>query len=322
MLLIGILLGVFIVTAGVINYIFVVRNPNSSGGIFNFLGFEVSVMVTTLALIVINTLGVFIPQFVFTNIHWGWLLGISIVLLITIFIFVISAFNFYPSDAEETILGITGFMLIPLLVMLIIAPVRADIHTYELSEARDFRLLNNLPTDSKYIYHFEVTDDIDFEGEKTRLVYGREKFTYYIDGNGHTLSGFVCEDDIKEDCSLFTAGYIVLLNNEVYGSKISNITLDGFVLTVAPNGYDKENRIGLNLNYSIFDKDIELEGVTLNAEVIIADEVVYNRSLTPSTIASVLPESGEDDKGNKFNVTVTGELYKPEPEPEPETDAE
>jgi glutamate racemase len=62
----------------------------------------------------------------------------------------------------------------------------------------------------------------------------------------------------------------------------------------------------------------ELEGVTLNAEVIIADEVIYNRSLTPSTIASVLPESGEDDKGNKFNVTVTGELYKPEPE----TDAE
>ena len=316
MLLVTILLGVFIVTAGAVNYIFVVRNPNSSGGMFNLLGFSVAILTTAVALLVISVLSVCSPQLIYKQIHWGWLLGVGYfffaVLLAVAVNFIVFWLDYGDVDFKKAAPAsiLTVIFLLPVLVLLIVAPVRADAHVYELSEPKDFNLLNNLPPDSKYIYHFEVTDDIDFEGEKTRLVYGREKLTYYIDGNGHTLSGFTYEGKMKKDSALFTAGQITV-DEEVYCSKISNITLDGFTLIISPAEYDRNSRIGIGLNLSFFDEDIQLEGVTLNAEVKVTDDTNV-RALSPSTLQSVSPENGEDEKGNKFNVSVTGELYKPE----------
>ena len=164
-------------------------------------------------------------------------------------------------NKDERLFSIQIIASVLTLTLTVLGFCFAHTHTYELSNPRDFKLLNHMPIrfSSDNYYKFEVTNDIDFEGYKVREEYNGFLGIIVIEGNGYTIR------NIKYSSELEQNGYFIYLG---YQSKISNLNFDNCEFEITPNSYDKKTHEGKEVTFSIISA-ASLDNVNINATVYI-----------------------------------------------------
>ena len=290
---------IFALTVGVYNYVTISRG--SSGRGFALESLYLATFVSCGIMLVVGLLAMRAPSFIFTYIHWGWFLACSIVVFLLCIFMMILLIN---DSAEAYWSALVTFIGILVIVFGIVAPVRADKHTYEISKPQHFNLLTNLPGDKKNIYYFELGEDIDFTGKKVKDSYGSKRVCYRIDGNGHSIKGISYTAELKEDGCLFIGGEAQDGTGSYYSSRISNVVFEDMVLILTPNAYDEDRHEGLSVNFNMFSeigtsRHISLDNVTVKANVRVTEAVENYRSINPSEVGAI--NLGEVDSAYVVN---------------------
>lgn len=100
------------------------------------------------------------------------------------------------ADDEHFLIRLIGLIVIVLLLALMIVSMNIprSVQTYTVSDAKDFKVLSNVPKINRY--RILITDDVDMDGEELKL---GKKFNNDIKGGGHTISNFSVENGIFEE---------------------------------------------------------------------------------------------------------------------------
>ena len=281
---------IFALTVGVYNYVSISRG--SSGRGFALESIYLASFVSCGIMLIVGLLAMRAPRFIFTYIHWGWFLGCSIVVFLLCIFMMVLLIN---DSAEAYWSALMTFVGLLIIVFGIVAPVRADKHTYEITKPQHFNLLNNLPADKKNVYYFELTEDIDFTGKKVKDEYGRKNICYSINGNGHTVRGIRYERELKQNEAMFIGGQLYHKNGyEIsHESEMKNIIFEDMSIILTPNAYNEDIHEGIEVDFALFSSNesnyaIELSGVTVKASVRVTEAVENYRSINPSEISAVL----------------------------------
>ena len=290
---------IFALTVGVYNYVTISRG--SSGRGFALESLYLATFVSCGIMLVVGLLAMRAPSFIFTYIHWGWFLACSIVVFLLCIFMMILLIN---DSAEAYWSALVTFIGILVIVFGIVAPVRADKHTYEISKPQHFNLLTNLPGDKKNVYYFELGEDIDFTGKKVKDSYGSKRVCYRINGNGHSIKGISYTAELKEDGYLFIGGEAQDDIGNYYSSRISNVVFEDMVIVLTPNAYDEDRHEGLSADFNMFSeigtsRHVSLDNVTVKANVRVTEAVENYRSINPSEVGAI--NLGEVDSAYVIN---------------------
>ena len=290
---------IFALTVGVYNYVTISRG--SSGRGFALESLYLATFVSCGIMLVVGLLAMRAPSFIFTYIHWGWFLACSIVVFLLCIFMMILLIN---DSAEAYWSALVTFIGILVIVFGIVAPVRADKHTYEISKPQHFNLLTNLPGDKKNVYYFELGEDIDFTGKKVKDSYGSKRVCYRINGNGHSIKGISYTAELKEDGYLFIGGEAQDGTGSYYSSRISNVVFEDMAFILTPNAYDEDRHEGLSADFNMFSeigtsRHVSLDNVTVKANVRVTEAVENYRSINPSEVGAI--NLGEVDSAYVIN---------------------
>ncbi len=236
------------------------------------------------------------PELVFTNIHWGWTLAIGIASSIAAIAFaVIILYNNFSFHCGASLI-LVGVCI---LVLCICGISLAAEQVYEISEARELNLLNNLPDNNDKAYHIEIVNDLDFDGVDVPESYGDFDKTFIINGNGHAIMNLKYEASLTEDTELFVMGRIYKggVSQKYISSQIKNLRFVDCEFRLTPNAYDDDERIGEACSFSIFTQK-SYDG----SAYLVRDNVDIRRTtvrimtaeekpgyMTPSSIGNIYP---------------------------------
>lgn len=292
MLLLIILFAVFIIVGGTVNYICSFKN-RLIVKYSNYLGLYFGFFADYLVMIAISTVMIKNPHLVFVNFNWGWILAMSITLV------VLSILSMGLVGRRELIFPLTQFILaVSALILLIFGYCFADNRTYVFKTAKDFNLLTNLPESQ---YNIELANDIDFTDYPLEKGFGgKGKNTFYINGNGYKIQNMTFTAELTEENTAFI---------KMYG-EVENLIIDNCTFNFTPNRYEKQS--GLKCDFQLFGTRYGRELSNIKGLVVTRTNVYITPTeenilyADPSTFGEFLPENKVDDEnGNNINVTVT-----------------
>ena len=261
------------------------------------------IFVTTAVVLVLGVVLLRNPQAVFTNIHWGWVLGSGIVL--TLFFFVVGVI--WLIKGYQTSIGSTQIVLGGcILTMMIFGLCLAHNTTYKISTVNDLNLLDNLPSSDK-AYRIEIVNDIDFKGAELKAHYGNDSNIYFIYGNGYTWKNINYEASIMSSnhtfLSLYASRYYSKSNSRIY-----DLTIEDSEFYLTPNCYSSRDHEGKECNFYLISTDVDLDNVTIDITVYIKEAAAIDniRYETKSYINKIYPMSQVSDSCN-INVNIVRE---------------
>ena len=218
------------------------------------------------------------PQFVFANVHWGWVFASGIVMTVILLAVGIAwLLTKYPTyvGSIQILLGVC------VATMMVLGLVQVPKTTYYISNPKDLNLLNNLPTSifinsREEAYYIEVTNNIDFKGFELEETYGNGA-NYLIDGKGHTWKNLNYECNI----SSFEQTVFALYSDrdDAAKSQIRNLSVKKSKFYVTPDYYGKESHTGKGCDFFLFPDSLDVKNVRINATVCVkataVDDVRY-----------------------------------------------
>ena len=238
------------------------------------------------------------PQIIFTYIHYGWILGFGIgffiLLLVLGIILAVRGSNLKVCISQIVVAcGILALMIFGLTC--------AYKTTYKLSIASDFQILNNLPENDKHAYHVELTNDIDFEGEKVAETYGNGS-AFIFDGKGYSLKNI----DYNVKVNDYSQYFFKFTYSTTVKSKIKNLSIVNSEFHITPNHYYERSHEGAECDFYLFSKSALLENVNLSITIFAhkaEDNIKYS---TPSKFDEIYPTS-QTENGCNFNIKLIKE---------------
>ena len=268
---------------GIFNYILAILKSKgySIDSDTRVIGNWIIVVAFLCTLTVLSAVLVKNPGAILTHLHWVWVMIIGIlafIALVVVGIIMVSidnarlGFSLIVSGACTLALMITGLCLCK------------NVEYYEISSARGFNLLDNLP-DKNGAYVIHITDDIDFGGRTIDGSFGDEDESFYIYGNGHTISGIRYEAELKES--------VDFIEGE---GTITDLKLKDCEYYLKPNRYDKEAHRGYSVSFNLLG-DFELTNIEIDAVVykLPTDEMgaLYENESTVGRIYPYFPTEEE-----------------------------
>lgn len=306
MILLFILLGIFIVVGGGINYVCAILNKKKSTK-KQLPGLFIAFFVDSVIMTVINVILLRNPQLIYTYIHWGWILGINIGLFVLAVIMGI-------------LLGVKGFKMIMATTQLIVGACALTLMifglclshktVYTISTASEFNILSNLPNSGKHVYQVKLVDDIDFANFDVSNGFGNDDCCFIIDGQGHVIKNIKYETKIDSySKEFFRMGYVYKNNGkDNQYPKISNLIIQDCEFSITPNYYSSYSHEGEECSFYLFGHEkTSFTNVTINRTKI------YVKKATPdirhdgvSTIKNIYP-SNITDNGCNISIEITYE---------------
>ena len=265
---------------------------------------QVAIFITSILSVIAGVLLLKTPQLIFGVIHWGWVLGIGIVLFVGMIIWSLIMLG---GGLDNKLVATQIISACCMLALMIFGLCYAHVHTYELSSPDDFNLLENLPGKDEKFYRFEVKNDIDFAGYSLDKSYGDRDVNVIINGNGYKIKNIRYSATLEESTTFLVLGYgcQVKGSNSTVPSQIKDLVFENCEFEITPNSYDDRDHEGNEINFSIM-SSAALEDVNMSATVYInkAEENMRYNSL--STIGKVLPEN-KSENGSVINILVRRE---------------
>lgn len=307
MILLFILLGIFIVVGGGINYVCAILNKKKSTK-KQLPGLFIAFFVDSVIMTVINVILLRNPQLIYTYIHWGWILGINIGLFVLAVIMGI-------------LLGVKGFKMIMATTQLIVGVCALTLMifglclshktVYTISTASEFNILSNLPNSERHAYQIKIIDDIDFSGVDVSKGLGNDDCCFIIDGQGHIIKNIKYETIIDDGSkTFFTTGSAYKNENKNnQTSKISNLTIQDCEFIITPNYYSTYSREGEECYFGLFTYKAEdhLSQVNIiNTKVYVKRSIPNIRYEGLSTIKEISP-SNTSVNGCNISIEITYE---------------
>ncbi len=203
-------------------------------------------LIPPIAMIIVMAIALVRPALIFGGIHFGGILGIfipvSVVLIIGMVIFYLSA-TFFPdtSDREgivEIIMFISTIVLTLIAIaMMIICLTTIPKRTIYIKSSQEFNVICNLPYADKLDYCLE--SDIDFEGQNPTWLGQLQNYYGTFDGNGHTIKNLKISN-VKDSSSGFglvgsNYGKICNLRFESCEFNFSNSSTNAFGIIAGYN---------------------------------------------------------------------------------------
>ena len=300
-----IIAGVFVLIAGGTNYVLVLKN-RSARSMVSSKGLLVAFFVASLLTFLYNVLVNVAPEYAFLYVHYGWFYGISIaVFILSLILGVLQLFIYNKHSFErKTNLGVSQILVgICVLILMIGGGKAAASGTYELSEPRDFKLLENIPSEYDSYSYFYLKSDIDFEGQTVTEPFGRKGARYTINGRGYAIRNLNAELILTEKVSaLFLNSYSVASDGYTGGIYISsqvnsvyNLKLDSCSFTLTPNGYDEDSFSSYKCDFALMKKsDAEAiagsEITMTNTTVTVKPAIENIRSIDKTSIGEIFAE--------------------------------
>lgn len=230
MIAVLIIFGVLLVAFGVFNYVLAILE--SKGYAINSKVHETGnwiIVFTFLCLLVfLCAMLVKNPGAILTHMHWGWVVLIGHIASAALAV-IGSYFLTIGSERMGFSLIVAGVCTFGLMIAGLILSTTAE---YEISSARGFNLLGNLP-DKNGAYVIHITDDIDFKGRTVDGSFGDEDRTFYIYGNGHTIRNIKYEEELEES--------VCFIDGD---GRITDLKLVDCEYYLQPNCYDEETHRG------------------------------------------------------------------------------
>lgn len=121
----------------------------------------------------------FDPKLIYTYIHYGWLIFVTVVYMVYSVIIIIYGFE----DLKPRIIKIVNAATT--LLVIIISFTAINNSHIKISKKSDFNILGNMPFSDTC--HYELTNDIDFNGGNFNGFGAIATFKGSFDGNYHTL---------------------------------------------------------------------------------------------------------------------------------------
>lgn len=294
MLIVLICISALIAALGIFNYVIAVlksRGKTISSSVYSAatvgIFFVTSAVVLCLGVVLLRN-----PQAVFTEIHWGWILGFGIAL--SIFLFVIGIV--WCIKGYQTYIGSTQMVLgVCVLAMMILGLCLAHTSTYSISTPKDLSLLNNLPN-SQQPYQIEVVDDVDFEGVELESEYGNGN-TYIINGKGHVFKNIECKITIDNSSHTFLRGQ---------KSRILDLTVTDSEFHITPNYYYDKEHEGQECDFYLLSEDMYLDNVKIDVDIYAKEAEDNIRYETKSYISKIYPTS-QTNENYSINVNIIRE---------------
>lgn len=290
MVLLSLLVGVLLVVGGIINYIYAAIKKSSGF----WVGFYIAFFIDSIVVLVLNFLLLVSPQFIYTYIHWGWILGINIGMAVgAIAMMIIHLYMYYDGGLEtDKAMGVLQFCVGAFsIVFMIFGLSFSDKFTYEISKAEDFRILANLP-DKERIYNVKLVGDIDFSNYDATKGFGDGEKCIILDGQGYSIKNiqYTRKLTTKETVLFNLDGHYQIGEKEVC-SQIKNLTVEncGFILT--PDLYNKETHEGLDTEFYIFSmEETAFSNFKITSTTVTVMPAVEDvRNDTPSTLEEIYP---------------------------------
>jgi len=288
---------------GIFNYVIAVlksKGKTISSKVYSVatvaIFFVTSAVVLALGVVLLRN-----PQAVFTNIHWGWVLGSGIVL--AVFLFVVGIV--WCIKGYQTYIGSTQMVLGGcVLAMMIFGLCLAHNATYTFSASDDLNLLNNLPSSEK-AYHIEVLNDIDFEGAELQAQYGNGN-AYIINGNGYVWKNIDYKISIDSYSQTFLRLYASSRSSSRANSRIYDLTIEDSEFHITPDYYYDRSHEGQGCDFYLLSENVSLDNVKIDV-TIYAEEAEDNiRYETKSFVEKIYPTTQTTENYN-INVNIIRE---------------
>lgn len=280
----------YFVIVGVYSYVYaLVSKKTSKSGGYGF-GFFVGYFGINVAMIIFEIVLLVNPVLGFACVHWGWILAVGILMCIASIVIGIYFIYQNVENYEDTLVQGIVYILLGILVLTFsifgVTAVR-QAPTVTISNAFEMRCLANMPQNKNGLYKVELDKDIDFDGKKPSK-YGTSNSNFAINGNGHSIKNINFELELEEENSyLFKFGDL---------SKLENVKIENWNVTLIPNYYDDVSHEGKLTNYYLFgENDIKMNGLAFENVVITVKPGKDNlTSITPSTIGEIKTYGRED----------------------------
>ena len=236
------------------------------------------------------------PQVIFRVIDGSWAQLLFIPVSFISFLVVMAAIGEF-CDHDRRLFSIQIITSILTVTMAILGFCFAHTHTYELSNPKDFVILNHVPSlvFDKY-YKFEVVNDIDFEGYKIKDTYNRWAKRIVIEGNGYTIKNIKYSAELKDD-----DGFLRLHHN----SEVYNLNFKDCEFEITPKAYDEKTHEGKGVTFSIVNAS-KFRNVNIDATVYIKKAEENLRYNTYSTVKAITPSANVNETC-KINIKVVRE---------------
>lgn len=151
---------------------------------------------TAVVFIIVAIIMFIAPQVIYRDVHFAWLIVLSIISAIPMVI--IASINISEYNWKSNIFGTFSIIVNILATALIITAIIVSINTtYHISKAEDMDVLANAPESNETAFILE--NDIDFTGKNTRWFGKKKNFKGVFNGQGHTLSNIeIYYDKVKD----------------------------------------------------------------------------------------------------------------------------
>lgn len=297
--------GAFVLIAGGINYVLVLKN-RSARSMVSSKGLLVAFFVASLLMLLYNALANQFPNIAFLYVHYGWFYGISIaVFILSLILGVLQLFIYNRYSFErKTNLGVSQILVgICVLILMIAGGKTAASCSYSLSEPRDFNLLKNIPSKDDSNAYFYLSSDIDFEGQTITEPFGREGARYRIYGNGKSILNLNAEFVLTEKMNaLFLNAYGYSGDASKYQElyPIYNIVFKDCSFTLTPNGYDENSFSSYKCDFALAKRNdseafASSEITMINTTVTVKPAIDNIRSIDKTSIGEIFAELVSSD---------------------------
>lgn len=282
MVLFLILVSAFLLIVGLHSYIRALVSPNAEDSDGYGLGFLIGYFSISIIMLIFEAVLLLNPVLGFACAHWGWILGISLVMAtVSIVIGAMGIYYYVDMDDGTLTQGVIHLVIGILILFLMIFGLSSVRKSPELTISNSFeiRCLANMPKVKNGQYYIQLDDDIDFNGKKASKL-GRYKNSYIIDGNGYAFKNIEFDVELKDDNNaFFKLGDM---------SEIDDLKIVNCKISLIPNNYDDSN-YGYECDYSFFG-----ENETLMNNVVFENVIFYAKdssksssAVTPSTIGNI-----------------------------------